>query len=496
MLTFDYVPTITPTTGEKAMSLIKRLRLFRSSLLKISPSRLFRGGRLNDAGRLPRYILLFSMMSAGAWFPIVSYLKFTPYSYTSTVSLILPGNGSSSSVNLSNIGQSSTNSSSAYSSNAISPTETYKRLLTANRVRQSAANALGLDISQVGEARIKLVDETSLIHFEMVGGSPLQAQEKADSLLKAFQAELKVLREDELGNRENAASRAIDGYRVELDKVRRRITRVQGETGLMSYDHYQQLNSNVDTLEAQVRQIEIDFRQAENRVNDLANTLGVSSEIAALNLRLHADEQFQNLTNAVSEHSSVLAQKKGKFGSQHPQVVSAQATLNGTMDKMASRAQALTGLDQATILNVIDVSPGTERGALLAELVTATSDSEGLKAKFQLLDEKLRDKRAEMARLAPFATKLDELSRDYQVAEAVFASAMARNDSTKADIYASYPLVQVLEDASLPTHPSSPRRTIALAAGIAACMMFAMGLILAWIRRPLINKILAEPADI
>jgi uncharacterized protein involved in exopolysaccharide biosynthesis len=495
MTSIDHLPAQKVKTGELAFYFIKRLRLFRSSIYKINLARLFRGGRLNDAGRLPRYIVLFSLMSAAVWFPIVSYLKFTPYSYTSTVSLILPGNGSSSSVNLSNIGQSTTSSSSAYSSNAISPTETYKRLLNANRVRLSAANALGLDITGVSEARIKLVDETSLIHFEMNGASPEMAQKKADYLLAAFQAELEILREDEQQNRENAARRAIDGYGIDMGKVRNRITVVQTQSGLMSFDHYQQLNTKVDTLEDEVREVEVDFRQAEDRVADLAKSLGVSSEIAALNLRLHADEQFQNLTTAVSEHASKLAQKRGKFGDRHPQVISANAALMGTMTEMAARAHALTGLDQATILDVIDVSPGTERGALLAELVKATSDCEGLKAKFKLLKEILVEKRADMVRLAPFATQLDELSRDYQVAEAVFASAMARNDSTKSDVYASYPLVQVLEDASLPLQPSSPRRTIALAAGIAACIMFFMGLVLSWIRRPIINRILAEPTD-
>ena len=81
---------------------------------------------------------------------------------------------------------------------------------------------------------------------------------------------------------------------------------------------------------------------------------------------------------------------------------------------------------------------------------------------------------------------------DFSVAEAVFASAMARTQTSKADLYASYPLVQVLEDPSLPDEPSSPKRKLALAAGIAATVFLLMGLFLAWLRRPLISRLLAE----
>jgi len=99
-----------------------------------------------------------------------------------------------------------------------------------------------------------------------------------------------------------------------------------------------------------------------------------------------------------------------------------------------------------------------------------------------------------MLDLAPQAARLDDLTRDYQVAETVFSSALARANTTKADVYASYPLVQVLADASLPQSPTSPQPVIAIAAGIAATLMIVIGLLLAWARRPLIDKLLTRPA--
>ena len=100
------------------------------------------------------------------------------------------------------------------------------------------------------------------------------------------------------------------------------------------------------------------------------------------------------------------------------------------------------------------------------------------------------NKQATLARLAPAAARLEDLQRDFSVAEAVFASAIARSQSTKSDVYASYPLVQVLENPSLPDRPSSPNRKLALAAGGAATLMLIIGLALGWGRSALIDKLI------
>ena len=85
---------------------------------------------------------------------------------------------------------------------------------------------------------------------------------------------------------------------------------------------------------------------------------------------------------------------------------------------------------------------------------------------------------------------MQDLQRDFSVAEAVFATAIARTQSTKSDVYASYPLVQVLENPSLPDRPSSPNRKLAIAAGGAATLMMLMGLLMGWMRSAVIGRLI------
>lgn len=101
--------------------------------------------------------------------------------------------------------------------------------------------------------------------------------------------------------------------------------------------------------------------------------------------------------------------------------------------------------------------------------------------------------RERLQQLSASAARLKDLQRDFSVAEAVFASAIARAQSTKSDVYASYPLVQVLENPSLPERPSSPDRKLAIAAGAAATFMLLIALVLGWIRSAVIGRLLATP---
>lgn len=457
-------------------------------------ARIFRGGRLNDAWRLPRYMVLGGLISTGIWMPISAYVRFTPPSYTSDVSLILPGSGAQSSVNLANLGQASSSAASAFSSSRISPTQTYKRLLAANRTLERTADDLGMTVGHLGEPQIMLVDETSLIHFSMVGPSPEAAQTNANALLQAFLAEITILRSDELRHREDSSRLAIAEYEQAVDDLRIEIAALQAESNLVSFSHYEELVRERDQLASKY-----DAEQAKRRATDaqmlsLSAQLGVSADLAAANLRLHADPEFQTLAQSLSEQGADLALAQGRFGPRHPKVTNAVHKVAGTQAQLKQRSITILGELPAQDIDTLDLSPTSARAALMADLVELASLCEShanledvIKVQLQALDTRL-------ARLAPQASRLDDLSRDYQVAEAVFSSALARVDTTKSDIYASYPLVQVLADASLPKEPTSPKEMIAIAAGIVASFMVLMGLTLAWVRRPLIDKLLTRDA--
>ncbi|TMV80478.1 hypothetical protein FGG78_25230 [Thioclava sp. BHET1] len=473
----------------------KRLRLWRLPMRALSISRLFLGGRIDDLGRLPRYSGFFLMGAVAIWVPITGYLATARLSYTSELSLILPGAGASASVNLDRIGQASSFANSPFASNSISPTETYKRLLGADRILASAAQSLALDRAAFGKPRIQLVDLTGLIHIALTGPSAEAAQARGDALLSAFFSEIDKLRNDELTTREDGGRGAIADYRTAIQKTRAQIAALQRETGLISTAQYAALVTETDRIRARVQELGTDLREKSEAVAALQSTLAITPRLAAATLRLHADSAFNALARDMSDQGAKLARLRGQFGPNHPEVEAAAQAAAATRDRTAARAQALTGLP-LDVAQALDLSTSGNRPALLADLVRQEADRQGRAAEYEALSAELKRNDARVLELIDPAAKLEDLQRDFSVAEAVFASAMARAESSKTDLYASYPLVQVLENPSLPDRPSSPKRKLAIAAGGAATFFLLIGLVLGWIRRPLIGRLLvrSDPA--
>lgn len=369
---------------------------------------------------------------------------------------------------------------------AVSPTATYKRLLGARRVLKSAAGALGLTLRDFGEPDVRLVDETSLILVEMDGPDPATAQERAAALLQSFMGELDLLRRDEVQRRGDGVQGPVSEYEKGVAAARARIAALQASSGLISTAQYDALVASVETVEAQLREREAELRRAVGEAAALRNALGVAPAAAALTLKLHADTEFQVLAEQMSKYAGELAAARGAYGENHPELVAAGDAYEGARSRIRVRAREVTGIGEADLDRNIDMSVSGERAALLSRLVKTATEADGLKQQAAALRASVAAQRAETMRLVGPAAALDDLNRDYRVAEAVFASALARTDTTKTDVYSSYPLAQVLEDATLPEKPSAPHATIALAGGVAAVLRLLVAHALVWIRRPLI----------
>ncbi|MGF1501866.1 MAG: GumC family protein [Paracoccaceae bacterium] len=463
----------------------------RTTLRSLTFRRLVFGGRIDDAGRLPRYGLLALLGVAALWVPVVAYLQLAPVRYTSSVSLILPGSGASNSISLSEIGQASSFANSAYASPSLSPTVTYKRLLASQRVLAAAAGRLGVE-GALDEPRVKLVDQTGLVLLEMRGASPEDAQARAEALTAAFLAELETLRRDEQTRRADSARSAIAEYETAVGDIRQDITRLQRESGLTSSQTFEEIVAGREELAARLRDLDADLEQTTARTAALEAALGVEAQLAALSLKLQADPEFRNLGRAMATAASELAEARGEYGERHPVLIEARDRYTGTVSRLRARAGRLTGLTDAALGQRIDLAADGERASLLAELVRLSAERRGLVAEHAVVADKLANADLRVDRLMEAAGRLDDLQRDYQVAEAVFASALARVDTSKADVFASYPLVQILETASLPARPSSPRKMIAIAAGVAGTFCLFLALALAWLRRPVIDWLIRK----
>lgn len=441
-------------------------------------------------GRLKRYAVLAIPGLAAIWALAIAYVTLAPVAYTSQFTLILPGSGAGASVNLAEIGQASTMTASPFSQASLSPTESYKRIMTSRPVIEDASARVGLKPYEFPNPIIKLVDQTQLMIVRINGGSPEAAQANAEALQAAFLDQLEILRRSEGAAREEAYREYVDGFREAVSRTRRATLEAQTDSDLVSIDQFETILAGLEILRGERLDQSVEASSLEGQIAELSALVDLTPQAAMNAFLLRADAEARALLGALADQEAEFAALAQRLGPNHPERARAERSLAATHAALAGRGAELTGVAPAELRRLLDLSAGEERGAMMERLVVAAADLRAVRARIAALDEKIAETNARVRALTPVAAALDDLQRDHQVAEAVFSSALARIDTTKTDFFASYPLVQTLETADRPAYPSEPMRVLAIAGAVLASLFWIMGLMLLWIRLPVLRVIL------
>lgn len=436
-----------------------------------------------------RYVLVTIAAVSPIWFLALSYIMFTPPSYEASMTLILPGEGPTASLTLNDVGQASTHSASPWSSSRLSPVESYRKLMMTDAVRRRAAETRGLAKDEFPEPKIKLVDQTNLMMISMRGKSRQGAEENAMAFLASFNAELSKLRADFTATRETANRAAIEEYKEAVVQAQRKILTFKQSSGLNSADDYDEVLSDTRKLELRQQDIDTVAERVSGEINAFERSLGTSVEQAALALKLRSDLLFQAMLQEGAQLKIDFEKARRRYGPKHPEFTGIATRYRATMDALERRGQILTGLEPARFRAVADLASDGARESMLSALVEAGARRSGLIAEREQVALHLASARASIMTLAGPAAELDRLARDHQVAEAVFASALARADTTKTDLFAAYPLAQIVEVPLASEKPVSPSKKIGIIAAVAGTFFVAFGLALMWLRRTILRWI-------
>lgn len=447
---------------------------------------------LPSAGRYKRYILSMAPILALIWFVTGAFLLLMPRTYSSEFTLILPGSGMGSSLNVESIGQAQTAASSAFSSPTLSPTANYKQLLTSDVTLRSAARLARENESQFPSPTINLVDQTNLIKVTIGGHSPDEAKRRGDALRSAFLAQLDILRADEAVKREASDARQLQELSDKVRAAQRRLISFQVEHGLATLDQFNNRIAAVDTLRDKERDLRVQVRQLAVTAGRLGGSLSSSPSAANVAMQLRGDPVFQQLAERFAASNADASQKSGTLGPQHSAMAQANSERAELRAALVRRGRELTGLSEAAILSHVDMQLADGRSNLMQSMILNDAQAAGARASLATIRDDLAQARTQSPDLIAQASELADLQRDHRVAEAVFSSALARLDTNKLDPFASYPLVQTLAAPSLPRGPSSPSLVIALAGAIAASLLTFISFGLLWLRQPLLDKLLRK----
>ena len=447
-----------------------------------------------------KYLLLGGICNGAVWGLALTYLQKTPLTFTSELVIHVNGGSPFVSVNLPSIGQANSSSGTPFGTHS-DPRENYKLMATSGTVIKRAAQSLDLPESEFGQPNVELLNNTTLLSMEIEGENSKIAQKKAWALYKALYDRLNILRSLEQTERNRAVQQALEDARLKLTQAQDRISNYRLRSGFNSSEQIENLIGNMGNLQSQLIDKMAQYRQMNQSLQQLTTTLRISPQKAADALVLQTDREFQKILVEYTDATTTLNNLLPNRGVNYPDVVQTRRKQQAALQALLERGEKLLGIpvEQLTLERLIldnSNGSGVKRGELFVKLVTINAELKGLDGQIKTLKEQIDKLALELTALTEKESIHDHLDRDLQIAQAVFASTLTKIDLSKGDPFASFPMIQIIEEPTLPEEPSAPKPKLVLAGAVVGSLFVSAGLTMLWWRDPLlkVSKVIVRKA--
>ncbi|MCF2950422.1 hypothetical protein L0668_20095 [Paraglaciecola aquimarina] len=420
---------------------------------------------------------------------VTLYLNKAPV-YKSELELVLPGTGASSSVSIDNVGQVVSQTSAPFSVGGFNPRVNYKEMLLSRGVINLAREKTSLSLMAFGQPKIALTEQTSILAVSITGSSAAQSQAKAWALYQSLQQELDRLRADEVNSRDLSIQGVLADYRVRLNEARANILAFQEGSFLVSQEQFTLLVASLQTIKEKQLYLQAQETNLRDYSFGLSKKLGVSADLAGKAFILQSDVEFRGLLKELDVSTSQLSEFQSRWGEGHPKVAAEQQRYNAARKALLQRSSDIAGPHAANTFSSLDLEMNPKRAQMFADLIDASARREGVEAELVDLERSELQLSDQLKIYARESAVLDRLQREFDLAEAVFTSAAARLEAGKADVFASYPVVQLLTEPSLPTDIHSPIPQLGFAAALVGFIFITSGVTVLCNRRRIIKALL------
>lgn len=420
---------------------------------------------------------------------VTLYLNKAPV-YKSELELVLPGTGASSSVSIDNVGQVMSQTSAPFSAGGFNPRVNYKEMLLSRGLLLLASEKTEMSSARFGQPKIALTEQTSILAISITGSSAQQANRKAWALYESLQLELNRLRSDEVFRRDESIQGVLDEYRIRLNEARANVLEFQQSSFLVSLTQFDLLVTSLQSLKEKQIYVQAQENNLADYSHGLSQNLGVSSDLAGKAFILQSDVEFRGLLKELDASTSLLSEYQSRWGEGHPKVIAEQLRYNAAKKSLLSRSNEIAGPHASNSFSSLDLEMNPKRAQMFADLIEASAQRDGLNAELADLKRTELQLSDQLKLYARESAVLDRLQREFDLAEAIFTSAAARLEAGKADVFASYPVIQLLTEPSIPADIHSPITALGVAAGAVGFIFITSGVTVLCNRRRIIKLLL------
>lgn len=400
------------------------------------------------------------------WLPVASYVVLAPPVYNSSWTIIIPGTQVGASLDIANVGEAFTDVKTPYGGNSFSPGVNFKMIMSSVSVMGAAAERLDMSLDDFGSPKIQVTDQAATLEVIFSGDSAELAQAKSTALYEAFQEELDVLRKDEVNARRAGSLEQLEEYRAQAKAAQEELAAYRDTSTVVSVEQYRSMVDTAGKLEQSLLEARVKREAISSRLDSMADTLGVDAYRAADVMLLRQDKLVQVLSGEYARLQAMYIEEAAILGSKHPKVVHARAKANSSRQSMIDRVRSVVGEVDEVLLSSYLPDPVGDDGELYKDVVTFEAERESLIQEINASEQLLAEMRGRIAIAGTDLDELEELTRAHQLATTILVSATSNLDLGRSNIYATYPLTQVLVEPTLPDRPKRLLKLLAILGGI------------------------------
>jgi DNA-binding NarL/FixJ family response regulator/uncharacterized protein involved in exopolysaccharide biosynthesis len=427
------------------------------------------------------WVFSWALLNITFWTVTLLNLKFKPATYISEWSLVLPGEEKVD-VKIPDVGETLASNSDAVED--IDPRNNILYLASSKSVILQAAQLMGMSSTEFGEPTIELVDGSAVISFEIIGGSPQQAQAKANALHNSILETIKSFGIDKTKEKTESAGETLEADRAKLARLQNQFNQYTLNSDLVAPEQIPVLIDKIESLRDQKTSINRDLEGYSQEIASLTNTLGLSAEQAEDLLALQGDSIFQQHLQQYNQIAGDLAILESRFTANSPQVMDEKLKQQDIETTLLDRGRWIIDkpVDQQMLkqLSLKDNSGQKEIESMVKSLVSASSNQQILARKEQALEQQILELDARIKKLNQEKVPFENLQREIQFTEALLTSKTAKLNIS-GDSSPAFPDIQILSPPSLPDerNPNDLRKP--LIGALALTFLSTTGLMLfAW----------------
>lgn len=415
------------------------------------------------------------------------YLVFEKPSYKTSWVMLLPGTERASTINLDNIGEARSSGANAYGSVSISPKNTYKEIALSDAVINIAAQEYGVEAIEFSKPRITLIDQTPAMKFTLKGDSSDDLIYRAKLYNNTFHATLDELRSNEIERNFQGIETNLEEAKQRLNRARQEIIEYQSRSSIVSDDQFTRWMNDTEQLRTERTKTDVELAQLVATLKSSLNQLGISEDQAQALLTRQANPTIAATLKTLSEKLADQAGKQSIYAAENPvrkKLDREVASLTNQVRTLLSGVPNLNTIKNAHLYGLLSES----NAALIKSVNSLLAQKSGLEAQRKAL---IDSRKLYLARLKSYtkdAATLSDLQRVHQIAEAIFSSALAKLDTSRLDIYATYPLTQLLTQPGATIKRDRLQAKLMIVASILIYGLLALALSLVQLRKTILSK--------